>query len=623
MAELTTTVKIDRNADFTYELDITSKDMDVQIRRGRQTDSSQPPAGSCDILVNNNAGDYTALGAGTPLRPMHGIQVIVDSQKLFTGFIERTRLHPDGNKQRIKLECADWLWILSRTDVSLPMMLNVRSDNLASRIADLAEIGEIVENTRFKDDKDGYLARAGATNTRVTTGALLEGLAAMTTLTTAQLDGWKFEINSEIGNKVTASVYVKAESSSDAGNDVRLRIVGASSGTSATLTLTEEYQRLTVTNQSVGGDVFLDIQLLQDDAGGGFTFRTGAVHAVLFKNAIPRSFDTGQSYFSHVAPRRTNALRAIQEVANNELGGLVYVNGSGVLVFEDRHHRWRVTASRVSQGTIDETMVDVPYEEDAEDLIGEVELGFVKWIEGATPTQEYSEDEVPIAVPPNGTITLYGDYGAMLKDTIVPVANTDYFIRSLPGAGNDETGNVTLSFEDFGGGFKVVFTSSVGRVTYLTSFAIRGTPVRLIANSPQEVYTPSGAPDYASKLRYNFRLATSQPDVAAWAEYLGLRYVTQRERLPVKLLNKTTAILAEMTDRVISERVTITNDNAAYSSKVNGPYYIDSVQHHLSQGKTKMETAWGVVPADNKFWILGTGELGDDQSQTTTTALAA
>ncbi len=167
-----------------------------------------------------------------------------------------------------------------------------------------------------------------------------------------------------------------------------------------------------------------------------------------------------------------------------------------------------------------------------------------------------------------------------------------------------------MAFEDFGGGFQAVFTSSATYTVYLTGFIVRATPIRIFTDQPQENYTPSGAPDYASKLKYSYRLATSQPAVAAYAEYLGLRHVTQRERLPVKLLNKTTAILEQMTDRVISERVTITNDNTDYSSKVNGGYYIDAIRHRLSQGKTKMATTWSVVPVDVDMFIWDSSSWG-------------
>ena len=468
MADPTTTVKVDRNADFTYELDITSPVKDIVIRRGRRSEASQPPPGKCTLIINNSDGAYTSKGATTPLHPMHGVQVIADSQKLFTGFIRKPKLSPKGNKQRMKVTAYDWLWILSRIDISLPLMLNVRSDILAHRIADLAEIGEFVDNPRFKDDLTGWREAGGShgTITRKTIGKIMEGPAAMLVECGSVNDGCDYDITADVSafdDDVTVRAYIWADDDASIGNDVVMETRQMDNGvekgalTGNTVTLTKEPQMVDLSGAHpfvVGGAIKFYMTLLAKTAGAT-NFRVGAATAKFTKNAIPRSFDKGQSIFSHIGPRRVNALRAIQEVANNELGGLVYVNGSGTLVFEDRYHRWRETASRVSQGTIDETMVDVPYEEDAEDLIGKVELHYTKWEEGATSTSSFGLYPVPRTIPANGTLTIDGDFGgrALMRDVIVPVANTDYKINREPGGeGVDASGSVTLAFEDFGGG---------------------------------------------------------------------------------------------------------------------------------------------------------------------------
>jgi len=341
-------------------------------------------------------------------------------------------------------------------------------------------------------------------------------------------------------------------------------------------------------------------------------FAIGAVHCVPTASAIPRSVGAvegaagreGQSVFAYIAPRRTNALAAIHEAAEDELGGLAYVNGSGTFIFEDRHYRWRETASRTSQGTVDEVMCDVPYEEDAVDLIGLVELGYAQWIEGIPGTQVWAADRLPIAIGPNASETVEVDYGAIVRDAIVPVANTDYIVNSNPaGGGADESGNVTLAWQDWGAGGQAVFTNTVARTVYLTWLRVRGTPVREVSDTPQVSYEPSGAPDLASKLTFSYRLQSARPHAEAWAQYLGDRYVAQRERLPVALVNKSSALLTQMLARKLSERVTITADDAAYSPKVNGPYYIDSIEHRFCKGATLLQTKWGVVPVDVSMGI--------------------
>jgi hypothetical protein len=93
------------------------------------------------------------------------------------------------------------------------------------------------------------------------------------------------------------------------------------------------------------------------------------------------------------------------------------------------------------------------------------------------------------------------------------------------------------------------------------------------------------------------------------------------------LVNKSAALVTQMTERAISERVTLKNDNADHSAKVNGDSWIESIQHRIDVGKTSMETRWLCTPVLNKgsdeqyYWRLDTGELGDAATVTTTTAL--
>src|SRR3990172_9061456 len=634
MSSPTTVVALDMDADLVYEDTITSDVLEAAIRRGRQEDISQAEPGTCRLLLRNEDGRYTPKGAGAaPLHPFKGVRVSTSapaSANHFTGFIRRVSLDPKLPGS-LRVEAADWLWVLSRVDISRPLMRDVQSGILLHRIVDLAEVGEHCDNTRFRDDLTGWSNIAGGTGTRETTGTILEGSAAGKVVTAAAGDGLRYTIphaaDSEFRSlKITVRVYVINDGGTESA--VISRIVDSATdpiASSSTVTLSDKWQIMEVTGTFGAGptDFYLDIE---QSGAGARTFRVGAVHIVSYKSAVPRNFDVGQAVFSYVAPRRVNALAALQETAENELGGWVYVDGSGTLRFEDRHHRWTTatdTKHTTSQGTIDETMIDLPYTEDADDLGGPVEMHHIAWEAGTAGSTVFQLYPLPRAIPPSGTLTLDIDYGSIVRDHVVPVATTDWLCNATPdGGGADETGNVSITYDDYGGGAQAVLTNSVARTVWLTTFNVRGTPIRSASDTPQITYTPAGAPDFASKLRYSYNLQDKKPAVEAWAQYLGDRYVTQRERLPVPLINRDATVLTQMLARDISERVTITADNTAHGPKVNGAYYIESVEHRFGTGAKVVETVWGVVPVDSNFWRLGTGELGDDQTQTTTTAVA-
>ena len=597
---LTSTVKFDAANDGTYEINATAKVI------GGPTVALGARQGTCHLILNNAAGTYSPRGAGTPIRPLMGVQVVSESQNIFHGFVRRVFQDPRV-PGTLTVDCGDWLWVLGRTDVSLPMFRDVRSDILAHRIADLAEVGEHVDNPRFKDDLTGWSNIATGVLTRATTSPIMEGLAAGNVVTGAAGDGARYALphtaDAEFRSvKVQASVYVR--NNGGTLTNVILRLVDSATdpiASSSALTLTDDWQRMTVSGTfgAAATDFYLDVE---QSGTGARTFRIGALHCVTFSGAIPRSFAVnGSSVFEYVAPRRVKAGDALRDVALNELGGLIYVDESGNLTFDTHTHRWNQSASTTSQTTIDESMVSLPLEEDADDLVGKVEIGYVQWEVGTAGTTVFELFPVPRSIGPNATVVIDIDYGALVRDHITPVANTDYFIRSDPSddtAGSDESSNVTMTFDDFGEGAQVTLVNTVARTVHLTSFAVRGTPVRLSSDSPQVSYTPAGASAVASKLRFRYEYLSSEPAARSWAQYLGDRYVTQRERIPVGLVNRTAALLTQQTTRKISDRVTITNNNSDRSTKLNGDYYIDTIRQQFNFGAMSLRTVWECTPVD-------------------------
>ena len=80
---LTSTVRFDSANDGTYEIDATSK-----VISG-PTVALGPGQGTCSLVLNNSAGTYSPRGAGTPIRPLMGVQVISESQNIYHGFVRR------------------------------------------------------------------------------------------------------------------------------------------------------------------------------------------------------------------------------------------------------------------------------------------------------------------------------------------------------------------------------------------------------------------------------------------------------------------------------------------------------------------------------------------------------
>jgi hypothetical protein len=590
--------------------------------RGRGVDLEGAQPVICTLTLDNSDKRFSPANSGSPydpdFRPYKRIRIRVTfnavTYNVFLGIITSIVVNPMLRDQFVYVTATDDSYALSRTDIRLPAMGGVLTGTVIHRIVDLAEIGELCTNTRFKDDLTGYAVAVGATLTRKTTGDILEGAACMETITLASTaSGWTYNLLSVTsdGDVLTARVYVIAGTPDDVGRTVTLKGngtggSGSSDTTSHTLTDTWEPIEVSWTAGSAGANV-------QVTAGAAAitTFRTGAHHVTLTKNAIPRNVDGGSYAPSQIAFHRRPAADASEEIRDNELGALFFFDGQGRATFHDHTHRWRESESTSSQATIDETFSELAYEQNADDRVFEVILDYPIFEIGEPGTPMFHLVPVPRTVAPNGTLRIEIDYGGTLvRDTITPVANLDYFIRSQPdgdSAGDDETGNVTLDFEDFGRGAQAILTNTVARVVHVTNFLVRATPIRPPSDLTPARATPTSAPILAGVLTHRYSLLDNERAISSWATYLADRYgETQRERLAMTLIETfpaapTAGLMAQILGREVGDRVTVVNDDLDSATEINAAFYIDS--RSLEIGVNQISSTWVLSPVDVDMFI--------------------
>ncbi len=593
--------------------------------RGADLEAAQPVI--CTLMLDNSDGRFSPADSGSPydpdFRPYKRIRIRATfnavTYDVFLGTITSIIVNPMLRDQFAYVTAIDDSYALSRTDIRLPSIGGVKTGIVTQRIIDLSEVGELVDNPRFKTDLTGYSKiDGGETMERKTTAPVMEGAASCYVETDAANEGVRYALPHDADSdfqsvKVTASCYVR----NDGGlqSVVVLRLVDSATDPIATgfsNILTSEWQRVTVTGTFGGAstDFFLDIE---QQGVGSRAFRVGAVHCTLFKNVIPRNLDGGDYAPSQIAFHRQPAAGAIEEIRDNELGALFFFDGQGRATFHDHTHRWREAESTSSQATIDETFSELAYEMNADDRVSEVVLDYPIFEIGEPGTPMFHLAPVPRTIGPNGTLRIEIDYGGTLvRDTITPVANTDYFIRSQPdsdSAGDDETGNVTLDFEDFGRGAYAVLTNTVARVVHVTNFQVRATPVRPPSDLTPARATPTSVPILAGVLTHTYSLLDSEPAIQSWATYLANRYgETQRERLAMTLTEtfpaaKTTGVMAQILGREVGDRVTVVNDDLDGTTKVNAAFYIDS--RSLEIGVNQISSVWGLTPVDADYWRIG------------------
>lgn len=556
---------------------------------------------------------------------------------LFTGVLTDIKVGPEAGEQLCEITLRDFMYYLSRTDIRRPLMRDQFTGVIINRLLDDvegAEGREKVTNPSFQTDLATYSTFGTATITRMTDDKILEGPAACQVITSAANSGLLWTAPTDLGGlTVRAVAYCKPERDADIGANVRIELhdeVGLVQGSgNVPLSTRDKWTRMSVEGTYAGTSEFVKLSA----PISGTQFRVGALHVTTsFGIWLRTNIDDGQSQLKQYSYHRGSALPAIQEVRENELGGLFYFDGSGVPHFEDRTFRWRTTRSLTAQSTFDERG-NMDYSESGDDRVKAVVLDYPHYVDGEPGTVVWESDRV-IQLPPGVTTAVEADYGGgLVRDTITPVAGTDYTINAAgDGSGAPMLGSVTFSFIDFGAGAQASFTNSATSIVYLRSFQIRGTPVRLAADTSPARYTATGGPALASTKSIDYQLNGSEPAVQSWAQYLGDRHSTQRYRLAVRhsaafpqahieVSGTPSSDMVAILARTVSDRVTHTNDNLPMSLKLTAAaHYIDSVDLRLSGGEnSNLEAAWRLSEVDADYWVLE--EAGS--SLGTNTVLAA
>ncbi len=639
-------IRLDLDDDGVYETDITTlvprKKGIFVSEMGRKKDLSAAGSAKLTMRLDNEGGPFSPGNTGSPywdagraelkVQPLKRVQVQVIFDGVtydwFTGRIDLFTVDPQSDSKLAVIFAKDFMEDLNATDIRLPLMLNALTGNIINRLIDYAELGELIANDRFKDDLTDYSDLGAATTTRVTTGVKLhEPAAANTVGVTGPSDGWRYAIphlaDADLqGKRARGAVYVWAVNPADVGRLLRVQFAdNISSGAGQNILLTAEPQYVDVPAFTFGAaatDFF--IQVVGNAIITAAAFRTGAVHVVLAGNAFDRAVDDGVTRLARYTRDSGSALRYIQEVRKEELGGLFFFDGLGQAVFHDREHRWRESKSTAVQQTfVERGRPD--FAQQARDRVSEVVLEFPRF-EIGDPGEVVFQlfGALPRVLPANGTLTIEAEYfGAIVTDVITPVSGSDFiFNERSDGLGADKSSSVTLDWEDFGGAGVAKFTNTLAVPLFLTSLRVRGTVVRPPSDTSPARVVPATPPALANVLRLGFRWNDSEASIQSWAEFLAIHFGDRQRSKMILMLGapfpNADDISSDMVDilkREVSDRVAITSTQQDYSLKFSAePFYIDSIKRRIEGDNIVATYRLSEVQPD--FWIVGTSVLGTD-----------
>jgi hypothetical protein len=323
--------------------------------------------------------------------------------------------------------------------------------------------------------------------------------------------------------------------------------------------------------------------------------------------AADRSIATADVTTGHWGPGDKSVLSAIRDLEDTELG-FVYENPSGALVFENRTYRAITTRSTVSQATFSDAAGaslgyrHIELSELWDEIRNEIYVLFRSGLTvGALSTLWTLSPISPNTIAAGATVTYVAEYpsrtdtnGLYVNAWTTPVVATDIV----------HTGG-TISVSARKESNRMVFSLTNTHVTdtaTLTTVQARGTPVtigsatQLVAKNANSIAALGRrtldwkAPFYANQTDANAA-------AAALLAALKQLQATVRIELPA---NRSSALLAQVMTREISDKITLTANNDTMMGVNAQSFWLEGVGHRISDGGTRHLTTFhlsGVNPS--------------------------
>ena len=154
--------------------------------------------------------------------------------------------------------------------------------------------------------------------------------------------------------------------------------------------------------------------------------------------AAAASVDVGKTPMAAYYAKNTDALSALQDIVDHELGGIVFVAGDWTIKFRDRQSRGLLAAS----GTVTR-MQGLEYERDESQLYNQVILQGGAFDVRIADSQIWSFAPLPVKVLKGATLILDPNYTSPSIDVITPVSGTDFLANVLEdGTGVDLSASI-------------------------------------------------------------------------------------------------------------------------------------------------------------------------------------
>ena len=340
---------------------------------------------------------------------------------------------------------------------------------------------------------------------------------------------------------------------------------------------------------------------------------TGTIHTYILDDAgwsaSMRTLDTGQDTVPYWYGQDARARFAQEEIDDSEQG-FSYIDGAGYFCFEDRHHR-STSTHQTSQATFSDTMSNISYSLNPRNVYNIIKARVTPW-ELQAIQELWRLEEEPI-IPAGETLTWWGDASYNLNPVFVdawttPVITTDYQAwTGAVGTGTDQTANIAIVTTKLAQTIKLAVTNNATVPVYLFLLKARGTyynPNTKVTRKAED----STSQTAFQKRTYEIdgKYMTDADKAQDFVTYAIGKYKDPRAELSMSAMNQTAAVLTDILNLEISDRITVVNTELGLSDD----YFIDYMEHDISMSGLLHTVSYRLADTINEdFWCLDFSSL--------------
>lgn len=329
-------------------------------------------------------------------------------------------------------------------------------------------------------------------------------------------------------------------------------------------------------------------------------------------DVVDRDISISQTVFPYSHWRNTDALAALLEVAENEVGGLFFIARDGKCTFQDRHYRPKVLAG----GTLTPSVFKgITYNRRDSEVYTQAILEAGGISEGPPGSQIWSLSPLPTRIGVAELLDLDINYQVSARDVIPPVVTDDYAAtEDEAGTGADRTADLTIvKFKDYSGGAEWQIRNDGVTPLWLQRCRIRGTPLQPTSHLRTVTRTAATttAP-FPRKYTHRYSLISDVNLLADYADYIVRRYNEPNPTIAFSLpIGKSGT--EDYLGIDVSDRYPVEDIGTPWQSNVDTDYFVERVAHDFAceRDRPKFHTIslqLSIAETDD-FWVLGTSHL--------------